>query len=501
MDQMRTIKGSISIFLILVLVPLYTCIYMVVGSVRYSAGRSRLMGILNLNGNSALNHYELTLKRQFDLFSMGESEEELQKKLEAQYIEMIVPEGNGLTDWQNVVTVNPDTYQVHYPDKSILARPEILQDVISDYMKERAPLLFAKEFSKKSSRVLKVPNNLLQQKVLPEKLGIQTSRQKMAVKYLSQETVSVSSGKELIDQEFSGLKRNGNLQPGSLIQLEDTSVIALVGAERAAKIDSYSAVSSVNSNVVNDNDSQSLSNAGKSLFQTLQGTVGKTQLELEEYLIHMFSCYTTGEQDQSLTQRAFADRKMFRGEIEYMLFGADSKRNNVVLAAQSILALRVYINGLYAYSSPKIQAMALEAVGPLVEITGGAAAPLAEAVIAMWVLAESINDLQQLLKGGAVPFFKTDASWSTSLSGTASSHVESATDLTYKDYLRLFLFGKTGAETSRRAVLSRCAKMIQAACTDSDSTFDITRCYQQIELKARIIAMGHPVERKEVYSY
>lgn len=498
MDQIRTLKGSISIFLILVLVPLYTCIYLTVGSVRYSAGRSRLLGILNLNGNSALNHYELTLKRQFDLFSMGEPEEKLQQKLEAQYLEMIVPENSGVLESKNVVTVNPDTYQVHYPDQSILARPEILEKTISDYMKERAPVLFARELGKKSGSILKLSKETTSPNLPPEKTAVW---KKPEIQFLSQNLVPSLSGKELVEQEFGGLKKVSGQNAGSWIQLNDASVITLVGAERASKIDSYAAVSALSPNAAVDNDEKALKSAGKSLFQMMQKTVGKTQLELEEYMAHMFSCYTTGNEEQSLTEKSFGARRMFQGELEYLLFGADSKRANVILAAQSILAIRVYINGLYAYCSPKMQAQALEAVGPLVELTGGAAAPLAEAVIAMWVLAESVNDVQSLLKGGAVPFYKTDATWRTSITGSAVSNTVSSTDLTYKDYLRLFLFGKTASESTRRAVLSRCAKLMQAACVESDSRFDITLCYQQVELKARIVTMGYPVERKEVYSY
>lgn len=492
MDRKQAVNGSISIFLILVLVPLYACISMVVGSVRYSAGRSRLLGILNLNGNSALNRYELTLKRQFDLFSMGEPEDELQERLEAQYLEMIVPNHSGIVEDKNVVTVNPDTYEVHYPDRSILARPENLNDTIFGYMKERAPLLFAREFQKKYAGIFR-SGTVPETKLLPEKL-IRPGA--------APEPVPLQSGtaESLVEQEFDGLSRWKRQDPGSFINMQDQSVSALVGAEQAARIDSYAAGAGSVDSVPSQKEEKE---AGQKLFQSLRGAFGAEQLELEEYMTHMFSCYTTGEEEKSLTDRAFSSRSLFRGEQEYLLFGADSKRANVVLTAQSLLALRVYINGLYAYSSPKLQAEAMEAAGPLMELTGAGATAIAEAIIALWVFAESANDVRTLLDGGSVPFYKTDATWRTGISGAASQSAGtgSPTDLTYKDYLKLFLFGKLATPASRRSVLARTAKLMQATCSEEDRNFDITRCYQQLEIKAGITAVGHRITREEVYSY
>lgn len=480
MNRREKINGSISIFLILVLVPLYTCIYMIVGSVRYSAGRSRLLGIMNLNGNSALNHYDLTLKQQFDLFSMGEPEEKLQETLEAQYLEMLIPDRSVPGDWKNVVSMQPDGYEAHYPDKAILARPEVLEPCLKDYMKERAPVLFARDFAPKYQEIRKTPK-------LVEKTTLLNPGKTPQVRFLA----SGNSGEELVGSQFGGLKSLSEQKPDNIIQLEPQSVTALAGAEIASRIDSYAVVP----------NPESSSTSGKKIFQSILGAMGKEQLELEEYLTNMFSCYTASEEEQNLVGKSYTGRAMYRGELEYLLYGADSKRANVVLAAQEILALRVYLNSLYAFSSPKIQAEAMEAAGPLVELTGAGAAAIAEAVITMWVLAESASDIQSLLKGRRVPFYKTDATWKTSISGSVSQGSESPADFTYKDYLKLFLLLRTAGTASRRAVMLRTAKLMQIVCAEVRSGFDITRCYQQLELKAQVTAVGHRIHREEVYSY
>lgn len=480
MDQREKINGSISIFLILVLVPLYTCIYMVVGSVRYSAGRSRLLGIMNLNGNSALNHYDLTLKQQFDLFSMGEPEKELQERLEAQYLEMLIPQGQNPGIWKNVVSVQPDGYEVHYPDKAILARPEVLEPCLKEYMRERAPVLFARDFAKKYQEIGKTPK-------LVEKPSLFGRRRTPQFRFLA----SGYSGEELISGQFGGLKSLSEQKPEKTIRLDNQSVMALIGAEISTRIESYAAVPSPGGR----------SEPGKKVFQSILGAMGKEQLELEEYLANMFSCYTTSEKERSLSGKPYSGRAMYRGELEYLLYGADSKRANVIFAAQEILALRVYLNSLYAFSSPAIQAQAMEAAGPLVELTGVGAAAIAEALITMWVMAESVSDVQDLLQGGGVPFYKTDAAWKTGLSGSVSQGAGSPTDFTYKDYLKLFLLLRTAGTASRRAVLLRTAKLMQIVCVQARSDFDISRCYQQLELKAQVTAVGHRIRREEVYSY
>lgn len=84
MFVIEKLRGSISIFLLMILVPLCSCIYLAVGSVRYSAGRSRMVGVMNLNGNTAKNTYSLPLKKQFDLFAMEDEGEPGREKLENQ---------------------------------------------------------------------------------------------------------------------------------------------------------------------------------------------------------------------------------------------------------------------------------------------------------------------------------------------------------------------------------------------------------------------------------
>lgn len=66
----QRVRGSISLFLILILMPLFSGTYLAIDAGRAAAARSRLAGALDLTGNAALNDYDQALKDRYGLFAM-----------------------------------------------------------------------------------------------------------------------------------------------------------------------------------------------------------------------------------------------------------------------------------------------------------------------------------------------------------------------------------------------------------------------------------------------
>ena len=192
---------------------------------------------------------------------------------------------------------------------------------------------------------------------------------------------------------------------------------------------------------------------------------------------------------------------MYGAELEYLLTGSDQKQETIRRAAALLFAIRVCLNGMYAHSSPAMLEAAAAAAAPLAEAVGPGAALGAEAILELWILAESSADLSELLDGGAVPFYKTKATWRTSLSGGIRPASSSPKDLTYRDYLRLILLAKCVSSASRRAVLGRMAVLMQLVCQKQQPGFDLSRSAQQVELEASVSVLRHPIQRKEVYAY
>lgn len=484
--------GSISIFLILVLVPLYTCIYLAVGSVRYSAGRSKLIGMMNLCGTSALNDYELTLKRQFDFFAMGRSESDLSQELTRYFAEMAEPEDT--SGWfQNIMKTKPETVTAEYPDRGSLARPENLSATLSEYMTVRAPVLFAEEFADKAG--------LLQGVSLQP---LDADGHLLLVTPLAEEN-SLTDPKEMASTYWPSLQSQSALDLSSLTgDLQSRSVSATIGPALSAKIDGMgNGIGGSGTGSTDLSDPEKLKQQGKGLVQSLFSGVRTegTVLEEEEYIAHFFSCYTTPKEAMSLTDRAYSERPLYRGEWEYLLFGEDDIRADVMTFLSLLFAVRYFLNSLYSFSSAKLQGEVGASLALLDTVAPAAGVAVQEAVIALWTLAESVQDVKTLAQGGSVPLLKTDATWRTSAEGSLVPALEGSdgTDLNYQDYLRLFTFVKLVENPN--GILTRMAKVMQSVCAAKDASFDITECYLEVRLGAGVTSVGRRIRREEVYGY
>jgi len=156
-------KGSISIFLILVLVPMYTCAYLAIDSVRYSAAKGKALGAMELTGNAALADYDKTFKELYGLFVMSNSEKELSANLISYYSNMVdnelsigsttatreIIEKAINTTFENTINTKTDSLSVEY--ETSISDTEALSKSIQSFMKYRAPYNWTKGVSQKIS--------------------------------------------------------------------------------------------------------------------------------------------------------------------------------------------------------------------------------------------------------------------------------------------------------------------------------------------------------------
>lgn len=133
-------------------------------------------------------------------------------------------------------------------------------------------------------------------------------------------------------------------------------------------------------------------------------------------------------------------------EIEYLLSGMASDRENLEEVCNQILKIRMAIN--YAYlltdEGKKTEAGAL-ALGLCTLLTNpGIAEIVKQSILLAWAYGESIVDVRVLLKGEKVPMMKNKENWQLQLSnlaklGRADEVVEEGsfeTGLSYQDYLK-----------------------------------------------------------------
>ena len=153
-------KGAISIFLVIILVPMMTVssLFVDAGKVKLARGVAESAGDLTLN--TALTDYDTMLKDMYGLFATAQDTEELFGKLEDYYRTCITSSGVSAEDADGyvdqimaqlgLVSESDDTsdvlnmelvdFNVSKRSDATLANPTIIKKQIVDFMKYRAPV-------------------------------------------------------------------------------------------------------------------------------------------------------------------------------------------------------------------------------------------------------------------------------------------------------------------------------------------------------------------------
>ena len=208
------------------------------------------------------------------------------------------------------------------------------------------------------------------------------------------------------------------------------------------------------------------------------------KVAFNEYLLATFSNYLESRRSDTAQY-----------EIEYILYGKDSDEANLKTALDRIMWMREGANILYLYGSPvrREEAMLLASA-----MTGWAGIPLLTiltqaSLIAAWAYAESILDVRTLLSGRKVPIVKTDEGWTLSLKGIAGflkgQAVEAKsteTGMDYRGFLRLLLYLKDASDSAYRAM-----DMIQLYLRRYDQNFCMANALYS--MKVRITSGTRPL--------
>lgn len=134
-------------------------------------------------------------------------------------------------------------------------------------------------------------------------------------------------------------------------------------------------------------------------------------------------------------------------EMEYILAGKESDRENLEAVIARIIAFREGENLMTILSTPS---MLQQAKNVAVSVAGISGNPILlqvvqGAVVAVWALVESILDVRALLQGKKIPIIKNANNWTSELYtlatylGSSYSAREDEKGVSYDQYLNLFL--------------------------------------------------------------
>lgn len=158
----------------------------------------------------------------------------------------------------------------------------------------------------------------------------------------------------------------------------------------------------------------------------------------------------------------------FTGEIEYILGGHASFRENEESVQQKLFFLRFVLNLTHVLADSGKRTLAQElGCGVALALSGGVGGDFyAILIMCTWAACESALDLSELTSGEKVPLIKTNETWQTSIDGLLerdegeTTAPSSVLDLSYEDYLMILLIME-----DRETKLLRIADVIEVNMT------------------------------------
>ena len=214
-----------------------------------------------------------------------------------------------------------------------------------------------------------------------------------------------------------------------------------------------------------------------------------------EYLMRYMGRYGDSNEDDALWY-----------QIEYLIAGKSCDVQNLNSIALRIMTIRAGMDMIYLENdgNKKAEAQVLAAAICTACMIEWMTPVLTHVILLAWALIEARYDTKTLLAGGKIPLVKDSSSWhcdlDSALSGTWNENEEAHSEgLTYRDYLRIFLYFTGTEELTIRAM-----DIIEAdiRLSGGNSNFRIDACAVSAEFEAVISSsFGSRVSIRRRFGY
>jgi len=157
-----------------------------------------------------------------------------------------------------------------------------------------------------------------------------------------------------------------------------------------------------------------LASAGEALIKSLY---------VNEYIVSAFknanieNIKTTGISLAGFPKESFYEK----GEVEYIIFGAQKEKTNVFLARSSIFGIRMGLNLIHIYTDTEKTTAALTAANIIAGWTAFGVPVVKNLILIGWAAGESWLDVKGINKGEPVPVYKTKNTWKLDLKSIFSN--------------------------------------------------------------------------------
>lgn len=154
----RYSRGTITIFLVIILLPILSVAGLIVDASRYQVAKAEVAAAADLAENTALADYDTVLKDVYGLFAMSQSSDDLSANLEAYFTQTLIANGvvsseseikgnerlkaliEGLSGMGDLLKMDVASFDAEKVSGSELAQAQVLKNQIVEYSKYRAPV-------------------------------------------------------------------------------------------------------------------------------------------------------------------------------------------------------------------------------------------------------------------------------------------------------------------------------------------------------------------------
>ncbi len=457
-----TKKGSVTVFLALVLSLMLSLICTSVESVRMAAARTQILGSLDIGLYSLFGQYDSSLLKEYDLFFLDGScgggmlhMAGLYDNMKS-YMEPVLKQNSQKL---SIVQGGFTGYRLATDEEGEAFYHQIVQ-----YMKETLG-------SQGIQLLLKQTKERQKKTKEAEESGNQAENGKMLESYESEMNSAAQSSQAA--QEAQQQNQNGGNNadvfgsgqgdagaPSFSSNADQNVVNPVTVIQRIRKMGLLQLVLPPGRSVSDKKISRKTLVSGR----TLQKGFGFTETLKKD------TSYTSGLLYQQYLMEKLGNfrRPSSKGlgyQVEYILEGKDNDLDNLKAVAGKLLIIREGVNFAHLLSEPgkRSQAAALAAGIAATFLIPPAVSVIEKALLLCWAFGESILDVRELLDGGKVPLVKSAADWQLSL-GNLSNLMDSLDTrrhsvkdgMSYEDYLQVLLLSK-----SRNVKLKRGMDMVE----------------------------------------
>ena len=426
-------RGSITLFLALILSLLLSLVCTSIESVRMASARTQILNSMDIGLYSVFGQYDRKLLEEYDLFaldgSMGGGQLNLAKicdNLESYMKPVLKQNSQKLELHQSGLT----GYRLLTDECGEVFYQQIVQYMQETLGSQGVQLLL----NKMSDRERKTEEADLKAK--QAETGGSIDRYDSEMNQASQKSRQAAQEAENRQQQEGQI----STQPAPTQPQADNPISII---KRIMKMGILELVLPPGREISTWTVSKDTMVSGRQLQQGMEMPDGVTAdssytsgVLFQQYLMNHLGNYT----DPSKESLAY--------QMEYVFGGRDNDIDNLKSVASKLLFIREGVNFacLMADNVKRTEAQALAAAIASGFLVPPAAVVIESALLLCWAFAESVLDVRELFAGGKIPLVKTSADWQISLSnlsslmeGLDSMRKNNEHGLSYEDYLQVLI--------------------------------------------------------------